>query len=82
MTNYSMSTILVVIAIILAVIFIYLLIRKKGKPNKNEEVENEKKEIIEIKRKEARILKKLTKEKRDVESKLKSLSKNIPIKKR
>ncbi|MEK6917962.1 MAG: hypothetical protein AABW51_03365 [Nanoarchaeota archaeon] len=80
MVNYSdinMSTI--VIVIILVIILVYLLIKKRVSNNDKRKTEVKEKEIIDIKRKEAKILRKLTKDKKDVESKLKRLNKKVSI---
>lgn len=67
------SQILVIIAFLLILIFVYLLTRKIIPILKKFKKDHEKKAIFELKRKERKLTKKLTKDKEDVEAKLSTL---------
>ncbi len=84
-SNDNLFSILGVIVILLAVVFIYLLVKKRKKLHKNKFIEDEDKKFLELKKEENKIMNKLVKDRKKTESKIKrikSLDKKISDKKK
>ena len=80
--NQLLTQILGIIIIILIIIIVFLLIKKIITFSEKRRKMKEKKEILEIKRKEKKIMGKLTRDKSHIESKIKTLTNSsVPKKK-
>ncbi len=74
LNDQILSQILIIIIILLTLLIIYLLIKKSLPVLKKRIKDSEKKEILDIKHKERKIMKKLKKDKIDVEKKIQILN--------